>query len=656
MAYGLTEEDQEVEANPLLRGLRPTESRGAAKDDLSNEGNRPTLTQADADFLRRKQAWYGEAEELRRRYDERWAKNIRLVRGIWPQGESTRSKVRNRSKIFFRKIWSSNQRLAAAMHAAFLKEQDQFRIEPRMGNDGDDLKAATLQIMTEFRRDVMMRSRSLYMKLLWGIMDILDLGVGIGKLRWMYNEELGIDEPDFVPYPPEQVFLDLTKTTKEEMRYVIFEDYPSIEDLEDEGYENLDRLGDGMAVPHNVVRAARYYNNIDPLAIPSTQNPDTYPRAGKGEDQRTTQGGRGKFVRHECFYREKGKITFAVTVRGQSGEHVLKRPMESPYGKRYPLVLGNCLTMAHQLIGEGFPEPLEGPQESLNFNMNTRKDNIAVLINGEHVVGRYSNVDLHALSISRPANIILADDPNMVKSLEKKDYTQSAYMEAAQDEAMMAEMSSITPGKLGMDRSQKATTSQLNFSESNAKIDLFITTVSETYFRDFFSMLAYMIQSFETDEKVFRIANDTLHKKLKLQPGDMLPFVDNVDFEADCVVQAGAGTISQEVETRNLLLAMDRAIMSNQAMVPLAQAGMVPPDGLELFNPSEFMRVLLPKLNQKNVDKFFVKIPAPSPAEARGETGPGQGVEDIMGSAQPQRGVGLPSEEQSLQESSFGAA
>jgi len=618
MAYGLTTEDKFVEENPMLRSLRPPDVRSPFKINLSNEGEKPKTSTKAETFLRQVQGWCRESDELSSRHQQRWAKNIRLVRGIWGQGETTRSKVRNRSKIFFRKIWSSNQRLAASMHQAFLKEQDQFRILPRMGNDGDDLKAAILQLMTEYRRDVMMRKRSLYIKLLWGIMDTLDLGLGCAKMRWIYNEETGEDEPDLVPYPPEQVKLDLSKSTKDQMRYVIFEDYVTLEDLEDEGYEGLEHLGKGGAVPNNVVRSARYFDNVDPASTALPSNANAYPSPGKGEDERSVHPASGKFIKREVFYREKGKIKFGVTV----GDYVLREPEDSPYGKCIPLLLGNVLTVSHQLIGEGFPEPLEGPQESLNVNLNQRKDNLAVLINGEHVVGRYSNVDLHALSISRPANIILSDDPNAVKSLEKKDYTQSAYMEAAQDEGMIAEMSAVTPGKLGMDRASKATTSQINFNESNAKIDLFITTLAETYFRDFFSLLAYFIQLFETDETVFRIANDSLHKKMKMQPGQMLPFVDNLEFEADCIIQVGAGTVSQEVETRNLMLAMDRANMSNQAMAQIAQLGMIPPEGLEIFSIPEFMRVILPKLGQKNVDKFFVKVPPPPPAAPEGGGAP----------------------------------
>jgi len=179
---------------------------------------------------------------------------------------------------------------------------------------------------------------------------------------------------------------------------------------------------------------------------------------------------------------------------------------------------------------------------------------------------------------------------------------------------------------------QKATVAQINFSESNAKIDLYIAIVAETFIRDFYSQLAYLIQRFETDETVFRVANERLRESIE-DPMERA-FTEDVyevdDFEADVIVTVGIGTVGRDIEVRNTFLAMDRAIMSNQAAIALLGTGIVPPEGLTLFNTTEFMLDTLPKLGHKDVKKYKIQIPA--------QQGQGGQNPELAGRTQPQIG------------------
>lgn len=589
-----------------------------------------TQTGATASQIDTFDKWHSESKELRRQNDIRWAQNIKLLRGIFPDDELARSKVRKRSKIFFRKIWASNWRLLAAMNDAFLRETDQFRVVGRNGEDGDEEKAELLQILTEYRRDILMRTESFYLQQIWSIMSMLDLGWACAKFGWKYDKKRGIDKPDFVLYPNEQVFPDMSVTLPHRMRYIIFENYMTAEDMKDEGYDSSGC--DFYGTTQNIVRAARFQNGQrDPLNYADTNTNSTYPKPGSEGNIDTTQM-RSRYCVREVFYQEDSELKFAA----YCGKKMLVNPMVSPYGKRYPVVMGQCLTLAHQLIGEGFPEAQEGPQTSLNVTLNQRKDNVSVLMNGESIVDRYANVDLEALRVSRPANIILSDNPEAVKQLDKREVTQTAYMEAGIDMSMMDEVSGVTPGLVGMDKSQKATTSQINFQNAGAKVGLFASIIAQTWFRDLFTQLAYMIQRFETDETIMRVANRTLNKRLvEKGKGPMVnPIEDIDDFVADIDVQVNPDMTTKEQEARNIMLAMDRAIMSNQALIPLVQAGVVPAEGVELMNPAEFMRILLPKIGQKNVTKFFLKIAKhdlPPPVPPGGGTGGGKTTQALAG-------------------------
>ena len=578
----------------------------------------------DQGFLDDAQQWYNESENLRSSYDDRWAKNMKLIKGEFPEDEATRSKVRKRSKVFFRKIWATNWRLVAAFRSAFLGDRDIFKIEGR-DTITDPYKAKILHYMTEYRKDVMLRTQSLFVKFIWIFRNIVDLGWAVGKMRWNYNPDLGIDEPEFTVYPNEQVFPDLTADTKENMKYIIFENFLSKSEMEELNYENIDKA-EAVSLPSNIVRQTRFSGERDPLQNPGENE---YPSAGKYTGQDTKESHLKRYRAWEIFYKKDGKWMFAVTNQDKC---ILQKSKESPFGKRLPVVMGLCLTEAHKLIGEGFPQPLEGPQESYNANLNQRKDNIALALNKGSIVSRYGNVDLKSLVNSRPGGITLADDINAVKEREIGDVTQSSYMEAAADDSNMEEMSGVTPGVQGMGKESKATVAQINFAQSSAKIDLYISIVAETFVRDFFSLLAYMIQLFETDEKVFRIANEALRK----DSPDVKEIYD-LDFEADCIVNVGLGTVGRDMEIKTTLLCMDRAIMANQAMVGLAQTGMVPREGIRLFNLTAFMEELLPMIGKKEIEKYFFMAPPPQP-QAQWPGGGGQGGAAIAGRSAAQLG------------------
>lgn len=562
--------------------------------------------------------WKFESEKFRSIYDDRWVQNLKLLKGIPDESESTRSKVRKkRSRLFFRKTWATGQRMVAAFFNAFLRDNDTFKI---MGRDtiNDPPKANVLHKMVEYRRDILMRKHSLFLKMMWAFHDIVNLGWAVGKLRWVMDEKR--DEPEFVLYPPEQVFPDMSAETIEDMDYIIFENYMTMDDMESMGYKNLDKC-EPESIPSSGVRNTRLMGMKDPL-----QNPrDTeYPSPGRYSGENRKDSIRKRYRVWEVFYKKGSEIMFSVT---NSNKAILAEEESSMYGDRLPCVMGLCLTEAHKLLGEGLPEPLEGPQKSLNTNLNQRKDNVSLVLNRETFVSRFGNVDLQSLTNSRPGGITLMDDITAVKERDIQDVTRSAYLEAGVDEGMMQEMSGITPGKMGMESAEKATVAQINLSESNAKIDMYISIVGETFIKSFYSLLAYMIQRFETDETVFRIANS--HFPEQRDEYDL-------DFEADCIIQVGLGNVGKEMEIRQTMLAIDRANMANQANLQLLQIGAAPPRGVQMINTARFFQDLLPTLGKKSFSEYFYQLPPPQ------QGWPAGGGQGMRGKMQPQVGGDIP--------------
>lgn len=562
-------------------------------------------------LLEKLSSYHSESKKEREVYEDRWAKNLKLIKGIFDSGELARSKVRQRSKLFFRKIWSNNMRILAAFHAAFLKDQDnQFRIAGRGPEDEDPL-AKRLQFMVEYRRDIMMRRDGLFMKFIHSFLDILELGWAPALMHWRYKKDEGIDGPCFDSFPPEQVYPDFSAQVCQEMQYCFFEEYPTRDVMEQRGYLNLDEV-QPCGPEYNQVRAARYLDSRDPL----TGNPgeNEYPAPGSVSDgKKEGFPSTNKYRIMHCFYKAKGKIHYCVT----SGSFTVKHQEsdENPYGDRFPIILGLCLPMAHRLIGEGFPEPLEGPQTSFNDTINRRKDNVAIFMNRGTIVSRFAGVDLESLLNSRPGGVTLADDVNAVKERQMGDITQSAYIEARDEDQMMGELAGVTDTKLGLAKTDKTGVAQINQFEGNAKIDLFISIVGETFVKEFFSMLAYMIQRFETDKTVMRVANERTLKAFKGKSVVVDLNEDIDDLEADIIVNVGAGTVSRDVEIRNGFIAMDRAIQANQSMSTLIQFGAIPEGGVDVFNIAGLFEDILPKIGYKNVKKYIVKVNPPPPKQ-----------------------------------------
>ncbi len=554
-------------------------------------------------------SWAATSQLLRDVYDKRWARSLNIEKGRFPDRETALSKVRKRSKLYFRKIWATNQRTLAGMYGAFLSDPDSFIIKEREGEDV--LRCEVLNKMVAYRRDMMFSQQSLLRKLIWAIMNVLSFGICVGKLSWEYNEDQGIDGPRFTLYPNEAVYLDLAASTPEDMEYIMFDNYMTQAQMEALNFKNIGDVP-AQSAQTNQLRDARYRDEIDPLQNPKA---DEYPVAGRYEEGRRKALLKFHLVR-EVFYKDDGVIKYSAYSPNPNKFYSKEDIIESPYGSRYPAVIGSCLQDPHKMIGEGFNEVLEGPEKSINFFSNLRKDNVVLAMNKQYKVNRYGGVDIQRLLYSTPGGVIKMNDVNAVKEIDHPDVTQSSYVEVQKDEDMMDEMSGVTKGKRGLElASTTATVGQINEQNASAKGDLYTGIMGETLFRDFYSLLAHEIILFETDETVFRVANSQIRQDPR--------FVHEVyDFENlgyDCVIKAGLSSISKSLQINQIFMAIDRGNMSNQTALLMSKLGLP----AEYVKTTEFYKKLLPLIGIKNVEEFMIRLNPPQQPQG-GEGGGGQ--------------------------------
>lgn len=578
---------------------------------------------------------YDESLSIRNKLEHRWAKNSKLVKGIPVYKEREVSSVRKRPKIRFRKIWSNAVRLLASLYQSFLLDKNKFLIS---GFDkiNDWKKAKVLQKLTQYRLNWMFRRRDGFVKFIWAFLDCISLGTSVVKVHWKYNEDLEIDEPAITNYPLEQVALDWTAATVSDMRYAYLENYLTKDQMEEMGYENIDKAV-STTIPQNILRDARFHETGDPLRTRDGSEGANYENgtvgahfpapgtATAGDTIKDQVQSRYRVV--ECWYRKEGKIYFAVL--NPDGRVWLEKPAVSPYGKSYPIAVGSMLLEAHKLIPESVIEPLEGPQEDLNMTLNLRKENQLLAMMGGWSVDKFAGVDVQALSNLRPGFIVRRNSgQGAVEPLKLPDVTQSSYVEANADQQMIDDMTGITPVKQGQASTDKTGVAQINLMESNAKERLFISIVGETLFRQVIYLLAYEIQLFETDERILRVANEELRTESNLSVQEYDNTYD-LEFDMDVEIDVGMNEVSRAVQLQRQFSFVDRALQSNQSTTLMLQSGIQVPNPT-IIDTGQVLRDMSENLGIDELQKYLVPVTPPQ------QEAPGAGKQAAAGAQAPQ--------------------
>jgi len=564
-------------------------------------------------------SYYSESKSLRDRLEIQWSNNQKIVKGIPIHKEKLYSTIKKRQKIKFRKVWSSTIRLLASLYQAFLMDDNKFKIR---GFDDvmDWMKASVLDTMTKFRLQWLFRRRDGFTKFIWAFMDCISPGTGIVKVHWKYNEEMNIDEPCMTNYPLEHVCLDWSAATPSDMRYAILENYLTKNQMEEMGYNNIKECTP-VTLPTSQLRETRYYNEVDPLrdhketsAYSNGTVGSSYPQDALGtkiEDQVKL-----RYRVLECFYRKNGQIYFCVLNPGDGEASVyLIDPIESPYGKDlYPIAVGSLLLEAHKLVPESLVQPLAGPQEDLNMTMNLRKENQLLAMMGGWSIDKFAGVDTQSLNNLRPGFIVRRNPgQGAIEQLRLPDVTQTSYMETNADQVMIDEMSGVNDTKRGDTTSDKTGVAQINLQEANAKEGLFTAIVGNTLFKQVIYLLAYQIQKFETDERIFRIANAALRK----DKGEQVSDIYDLNFDMDVEVSVGLNEVSRQSLLQKQFMMIDRSLQANNSTMLMMKTGASIQNPV-LVNVAEMIMDTAPQLGIKNMKKYLVPIQPP-----QGEPGKG---------------------------------
>jgi hypothetical protein len=573
--------------------------------------------------------------------EPRWARDEKIMKGIPLFDKTTVDKITGRPKIYFRKVWSSAWRLMANFHQSFLQDKNRFKISGR-DEKNDYVAAKRLEMMTKYRFERMLRRNDAFVKFMWAFMNCISPGTSVVKWFWRYNEETGVDEPDFTVYPLEQVCLDWGGLLRSEMEFIWFENYVTKNQLEEMGYDNIPNVF--TDVPQSALRQVRYASSGDPMHSSTSDGQNYSSQGAVGANFPSGTQGTGdrqhsindRILCVEGYYRKKGKWAFCAFY--PQTKKWARKPEPNPCEDLVPVVLGSMLLEPHKLVPESIVESLEGPQEALNLDINLRQTNIQLAMCGGFLYGRFGGVDKQALRSPKPGWNVAANDVSQVVPLKIPDVTQNSFMEANQKMQMLEELCGVNDTVLGMSKTGKTGEAQINFANAQGKIDLFTAIVGQTFFHQSIYILAYMISKFETDEKFFRVVNEKLRDQGVMQDGAKDEY--NVDIDMDLEIDVGMSEVSRGIQSQRKLQAFQALTQANQATAMMLKSGIQPKKEITVFDLSEIAAELLPEFGLKNLDKYkYAVIPPPQPQPGAGGAGApsgGAAGQAVEGAAAPQ--------------------
>lgn len=260
------------------------------------------------------------------------------------------------------------------------------------------------------------------------------------------------------------------------------------------------------------------------------------------------------------------------------GTHALlsdpKRIDEVYFHGQRPYTFGFCVLETHKALPDGPTWMSRDLQREMNDNVNSRMDNVKLVLNKRYVVGRGRQVDVASLLRNVPGGVTMATDPKSdVLPLEWNDVTQSAYLEQdklGQDFDDL--VGNFTPNtrlaNAGMNETLGG--SKLAMQGASAMTEYQIQTLVKTWVEPTLRQLMLLEQYYETDQKILALAGRQMARAFP-QFGSLSD--DMIMQELVLSVNFGMGATNPEQRLQKFLLAVQAANQIVQTAPPGANVG-----------------------------------------------------------------------------------
>ena len=243
---------------------------------------------------------------------------------------------------------------------------------------------------------------------------------------------------------------------------------------------------------------------------------------------------------HENFVRLDGEEMVYWTLGTQ---HMLTdpKPLAEVYftGKR-PIVIGVAVLEAHKAV----PDSLVGMgaelQKEANETVNSRRDNVSLVLNKRYIVKRNAQVDVDSLLKNVAGSVTMANSTDDVQEMNWPDVTSSAYQEQDRLNVDFDELTgNFSQGSVQTNRALNETVGGMRMmgGSANQMTEYLIRTFVETWVEPVLRQLVELEKQYETDEKLIQV----IGQKVGVMPAaQLLQMWDQIDLDVRVNVGMGA--------------------------------------------------------------------------------------------------------------------
>lgn len=316
-------------------------------------------------------------------------------------------------------------------------------------------------------------------------------------------------------------------------------------------------------------------------ALPESISDDTTRLVRQGRGQQDPAREKRAMSDHDvvwvlAFHLKEAGEEYVFHTLGTYGLLTDPKPIKEVYwhGKR-PYTMGCVVLETHKAMPDGPTWMSRDLQREMNDNVNSRMDNVKLVLNKRYLIGRGRQVDIQSLLRNVPGGVTLTTDPKMdVVPLEWNDVTQSAYVEQdklGQDfDDLVGNFSPNTRfANVGM--SETLGGSKMAMQGASAMTEYQIQTLVKTWVEPTLRQLLLLEQYYETDERILALAGREMAKafpQMGMYGTDYLlnqELVLNIDF--------GMGATDPQTRLQKFLMAVNAANQIVQTAPPGANVG-----------------------------------------------------------------------------------
>lgn len=183
--------------------------------------------------------------------------------------------------------------------------------------------------------------------------------------------------------------------------------------------------------------------------------------------------------------------------------------------------IGCVILETHKTIPQGVAQIGRPLQEEANEIVNTRLDNVKLVLNKRWIAKRGAEVDLQSLVRNVPGSVTMTQNPADVVPVEFQDVTASSYAEQDRINLDHDELvGNFSQGSVQSNRKLNETVGGMGMLNASAGLmsDYLLRTFAETWIEPTLKQLVMLECKYETDETIVKVA--AKQAKIMPRPGD----------------------------------------------------------------------------------------------------------------------------------------